>query len=116
MYVDKPLGGVIAVQTLSRLNRAHPKKRDTFVLDFADNKTAVELAFQDYYRATIQSGDGALVSRAAADRVISGFPDPSFGNLRRLAAASKAGAAAGDTAGAPSFDLITSCRLMRPSG
>lgn len=38
-------------------------------------------------RATIQSGDGALVSRAAADRVITGFPDPSFGNLRRLAAA-----------------------------
>ncbi len=38
-------------------------------------------------RATIQSGDGALVSLAAADRVITGFPDPSFGNLRRLAAA-----------------------------
>ena len=57
MYVDKPLGGVVAVQTLSRLNRAHPKKRDTFVLDFADNKAAVELAFQDYYRATIQSGE-----------------------------------------------------------
>ncbi len=57
MYVDKPLAGVLAVQTLSRLNRAHPQKRDTFVLDFADNAEAVKLAFQDYYRATIQTGE-----------------------------------------------------------
>ena len=34
MYVDKVLSGIKAVQTLSRLNRAHPDKRDTFVLDF----------------------------------------------------------------------------------
>ena len=57
MYVDKPLAGVLAVQTLSRLNRAHPQKRDTFVLDFADNAEAVKAAFQDYYRATIQTGE-----------------------------------------------------------
>ena len=57
MYVDKPLGGVMAVQTLSRLNRAHPQKRDTFVLDFANNAEAVKVAFQDYYRATIQTGE-----------------------------------------------------------
>lgn len=57
MYVDKPLAGVQAVQTLSRLNRAHPQKRDTFVLDFADNAEAVKAAFQDYYRATIQTGE-----------------------------------------------------------
>lgn len=57
MYVDKPLAGVLAVQTLSRLNRAHPQKRDTFVLDFADNAEAVKVAFQDYYRATIQTGE-----------------------------------------------------------
>ncbi len=57
MYVDKPLAGVLAVQTLSRLNRAHPQKRDTFVLDFADNAEAVKAAFQDYYRATIQMGE-----------------------------------------------------------
>jgi type I restriction enzyme, R subunit len=57
MYVDKPLGGVMAVQTLSRLNRAHPQKRDTFVLDFADNAEAVKAAFQDYYRATVQVGE-----------------------------------------------------------
>ena len=47
----------MAVQTLSRLNRAHPQKRDTFVLDFADNAEAVKVAFQDYYRATIQTGE-----------------------------------------------------------
>jgi type I restriction enzyme R subunit len=47
MYVDKPLAGVLAVQTLSRLNRAHPQKHDTFVLDFADNTEAVRAAFQD---------------------------------------------------------------------
>jgi len=57
MYVDKPLAGVLAVQTLSRLNRAHPQKHDTFVLDFADNAEAVKLAFQDYYRATVQVGE-----------------------------------------------------------
>lgn len=57
MYVDKPLAGVLAVQTLSRLNRAHPQKRDTFVLDFADNVEAVKAAFQDYYRATVQVGE-----------------------------------------------------------
>ena len=57
MYVDKPLAGVLAVQTLSRLNRAHPQKADTFVLDFADNAEAVKAAFQAYYRATVQDGE-----------------------------------------------------------
>ncbi|HRI68480.1 MAG TPA: hypothetical protein PK156_29830, partial [Polyangium sp.] len=53
MYVDKALSGIKAVQTLSRLNRAHPLKRDCFVLDFQDNREAVLLAFQDYYRTTL---------------------------------------------------------------
>ena len=57
MYVDKPLAGVLAVQTLSRLNRAHPQKHDTFVMDFADNEEAMKAAFQDYYRATVQVGE-----------------------------------------------------------
>ena len=42
MYVDKPLSGVRAVQTLSRLNRAHPKKHDAFVLDFANDTDTIE--------------------------------------------------------------------------
>ncbi|MGZ4972463.1 MAG: type I restriction endonuclease subunit R, partial [Limisphaerales bacterium] len=57
MYVDKPLAGVLAVQTLSRLNRAHPLKHDTFVLDFADNDEAVHKAFQEYYQGTYQEGE-----------------------------------------------------------
>jgi type I restriction enzyme, R subunit len=55
MYVDKPLSGVKAVQTLSRLNRAHPKKHDVFVLDFQNDVDTIEAAFADYYRTTILS-------------------------------------------------------------
>jgi type I restriction enzyme R subunit len=53
MYVDKPLSGIKAVQTLSRLNRAHPQKHDCFVLDFQNNSEAIIFAFQDYYRTTL---------------------------------------------------------------
>ena len=55
MYVDKTLSGIKAVQTLSRLNRAHPKKHDTFVLDFMNDVDTIETAFSDYYRTTILS-------------------------------------------------------------
>src|SRR5256886_1121537 len=55
MYVDKPLTGVKAVQTLSRLNRAHPKKHDVFVLDFQNDSDTIEKAFAPYYRTTILS-------------------------------------------------------------
>ncbi|MFZ3168701.1 MAG: hypothetical protein WA130_13885 [Candidatus Methanoperedens sp.] len=55
MYVDKPLSGIKAVQTLSRLNRAHPKKHDTFVLDFQNDVDTIQMAFEDYYRTTILS-------------------------------------------------------------
>ena len=51
--MDKALAGIKAVQTLSRLNRAHPQKHDCFVLDFQNNGEAVTLAFQDYYRTTL---------------------------------------------------------------
>ncbi len=55
MYVDKTLSGIKAVQTLSRLNRAHPAKRDTFVLDFANDADTIKKSFKDYYRTTILS-------------------------------------------------------------
>ena len=55
MYVDKALAGIKAVQTLSRLNRAHPQKRDCFVLDFQNNAEAITFAFQDYFRTTLLS-------------------------------------------------------------
>ena len=53
MYVDKILSGVKAVQTLSRLNRAHPKKHDAFVLDFNNDADTIQDAFADYYRTTV---------------------------------------------------------------
>ncbi|KIC65700.1 DEAD/DEAH box helicase, partial [Kocuria rhizophila] len=53
MYVDKALSGVLAVQTLSRLNRAHPAKHDTFVLDFANDAEEIQRAFEPYYRTTV---------------------------------------------------------------
>ena len=53
MYVDKVLSDIKAVQTLSRLNRAHPKKHDAFVLDFINDADAIQNAFADYYRTTI---------------------------------------------------------------
>ena len=57
MYVDKTLSGVRAVQTLSRLNRAHPKKHDVFVLDFMNDSDAIQDAFSDYYRTTVLSDE-----------------------------------------------------------
>ena len=55
MYVDKILSGIKAVQTLSRLNRAHPQKHDVFVLDFVNDADTIQAAFADYYRTTILS-------------------------------------------------------------
>ena len=57
MYVDKILTDIKAVQTLSRLNRAHPQKFDTFVLDFANQPEDIQEAFSRYYRTTILSGE-----------------------------------------------------------
>ncbi|MDD5296637.1 MAG: DEAD/DEAH box helicase family protein, partial [Rhodocyclaceae bacterium] len=49
MYVDKRLGGLQAVQTLSRLNRAHPGKDTTYILDFVNDADEVLAAFKTYY-------------------------------------------------------------------
>ena len=57
MYVDKTLSGIKAVQTLSRLNRAHPKKSDTFVLDFMNSTDVIQESFADYYQTTILSDE-----------------------------------------------------------
>ena len=57
MYVDKHLSGIRAVQTLSRLNRFHPKKSDTFVLDFMNTTKVIQESFDDYYRTTILSDE-----------------------------------------------------------
>ena len=55
MYVDKKLGGVNAVQTLSRLNRTHPGKKGTMVLDFANEAEEIKKAFEPYYETTLLS-------------------------------------------------------------
>ena len=57
MYVDKLLYDITAVQTLSRLNRCHPQKRDSFVLDFANDPEQIRESFARYYRTTILSGE-----------------------------------------------------------
>lgn len=57
MYVDKMLYDIRAVQTLSRLNRCHPQKHDTFVLDFYNKPAMIEEAFLRYYRTTLLSGE-----------------------------------------------------------
>jgi type I restriction enzyme R subunit len=55
MYVEKPLAGVAAVQTLSRLNRTHPLKsqEDLFVLDFANEAEDIQEAFKPYYEEAV---------------------------------------------------------------
>lgn len=55
MYVDKKLGGVNAVQTLSRLNRIAHRKTDTFVLDFVNTTDEIKDSFQPYYTTTVLS-------------------------------------------------------------
>ena len=55
MYVDKKLGGVNAVQTLSRLNRTHAEKQGTMVLDFANESDEIKTAFEPYYETTLLS-------------------------------------------------------------
>ena len=57
MYVDKMLYDIRAVQTLSRLNRCHPQKHDTFVLDFYNKPAMIDEAFSRYYRTTLLSGE-----------------------------------------------------------
>lgn len=68
MYVDKKLSGVLAVQTLSRLNRTCPGKEDTFVLDFVNKAEDILEAFRPYYRTAALSDvtDPNLVHRLKA--------------------------------------------------
>ena len=106
MYVDKILSGVKAVQTLSRLNRAHPKKHDAFVLDFMNDAETIQNAFADYYRTTVLAeetdanrlhdlqatlDDAQVYSQAQVDELVETVPgrgadrdvlDPDFGQVR----------------------------------
>lgn len=73
MYVDKMLSGLKAVQTLSRLNRCHPKKQDTFVLDFANDPELIKMAFQEYYKTTILLGESDVNKLNDLTETIEGY-------------------------------------------
>ena len=67
MYVDRRLAGVRAVQALSRLNRVHPRKEDTFVLDFVNDREEIHAAFKAYYEGA-EMGEEADPARMYAIR------------------------------------------------
>ena len=73
MYIDKLVTDVKAVQTLSRLNRCHPKKQDTFVLDFANDPEQIRMSFQRYYKTTILSGESDINKLNDLTETIEGF-------------------------------------------
>ena len=73
MYVDKQLSDLKAVQTLSRLNRCHPKKQDTFVLDFANDPEVIRLAFQKYYKTTVLVGESDVNKLNDLVEVVEGY-------------------------------------------
>ncbi|MBF0140728.1 MAG: type I restriction endonuclease subunit R [Magnetococcales bacterium] len=77
MYVDKRLAGIQAVQTLSRLNRAHPGKETTFILDFVNDPEEIVTAFKTYYETATLAGvtDPNLVFNLRAKLDASGFYD-----------------------------------------
>jgi type I restriction enzyme R subunit len=59
MYVDKRLAGIQAVQALSRLNRTHPLKEDTFILDFVNGRDEIQEAFKQFYEGAIMGEEVA---------------------------------------------------------
>ena len=67
MFVDKRLAGIQAVQTLSRLNRIHPLKEDTFVLDFVNDREEIREAFKTYYEGA-EMGEEVDPARMYADQ------------------------------------------------
>lgn len=77
MYVDKKLDGVKAVQTLSRLNRTHPDKEDTFVLDFVNTADDMAHAFKPFWERTwAEPTDPDLLSNLKSRLMLSGVLDP----------------------------------------
>jgi type I restriction enzyme R subunit len=75
MYVDKRLAGIQAVQTLSRLNRIHPLKEDTFILDFVNDREEIKAAFKTYYEGAEigEEVDPTHLYRIQAELDISGI-------------------------------------------
>jgi len=89
MYVDKKLGGVNAVQTLSRLNRTlPPDKKGTMVLDFANEAAEIKAAFEPYYETTLlaEATDPNLLYEIQSQ--LAGFPVYTQPDVDRFAKAS----------------------------
>ena len=78
MYVDKRLDGIQAVQTLSRLNRMHPLKEDTFVLDFVNDRETIRVAFKQFYEGAEmgEEADPAQMYKMRADLDAAGVYRP----------------------------------------
>src|SRR6476469_3704134 len=93
MYVDKKLDGVKAVQTLSRLNRKHPGKDDTFVLDFVNTAEDMAEAFAPYFERTwSQPTDPNILSNLKTRLLGSGvLDDDEVGDLVAAFLANSAG-------------------------
>jgi type I restriction enzyme R subunit len=70
MFVDKTLVSLAAVQTLSRLNRIHPDKTDTFVLDFRNEAEAITDSFRPWYEATVAIPTDPNLLHDLADRLL----------------------------------------------
>lgn len=77
MYVDKKLAGVKAVQTLSRLNRTHPGKEDTFVLDFANSAEEIQASFEPFFEESFATPtDPNVLYRMEHDLRVAGVLSP----------------------------------------
>jgi type I restriction enzyme, R subunit len=70
MFVDKTLVGLAAVQTLSRLNRIHPEKTDTFVLDFRNEADEITESFRPWYETTVAVPTDPNLLHDLADRLL----------------------------------------------
>lgn len=94
MYVDKKLAGVMAVQTLSRLNRTHPGKDHVYVLDFTNEPDTILEAFQPYYRGArlLETTDPNLVHQIATKLDQSGIYTEDDIDAAARAAVTQAGA------------------------
>ncbi len=94
MYVDKTLGGVAAVQTISRLNRTCVGKDGTFVLDFRNDSDQIRDAFARYYMQTVAPPTDPNImydTRAALDPYVVLWPEEIGRALELLTAPESAG-------------------------
>ena len=85
LYVDKALSGIKAVQTLSRLNRAHPQKHDAFVLDFMNDSETIRGSFETFYRTTILSDETDPNRLHDLKAVLDGYQVYQAGQIDQLA-------------------------------